>query len=61
MGGIETKDRILQVNPDAKVIVSSGYAENKAMSDFATHGFSGAVTKPFRLSDLKSVLAKVLG
>lgn len=61
MGGIETKDRILLMNPDAKVIVSSGYSENPVMSDFAKHGFCGAVAKPYRLVDLKTVLAKALG
>lgn len=61
MGGIETKDRILARDPNARVVVSSGYSENPVMSDYASHGFCGAVAKPFRISDLKSVVAKVLG
>lgn len=61
MGGVDTMNRILLKNPEAKVIVSSGYSGNPVMSNFAKHGFCGAVTKPYRLADLKTILAEVLG
>ena len=60
MGGIDTKDQILQRNPDAKIVVSSGYSENPILSNYAEHGFCGAVAKPFRMVDLKAVLASIL-
>lgn len=60
MGGMETKDHILAFDPKAKIIVSSGYSADHVLSDYKTHGFSGAVAKPFRMDDLKRVVAQVL-
>ncbi len=60
MGGKEAVKEILKIDPDAKVVVSSGYSNDPVMAEFKAYGFSGVVVKPFKMSDLKSILQKLL-
>ncbi len=52
MGGEESVKEILQIDPDAKVIVSSGYSNAPIMANFRDYGFMGSISKPFRVKDL---------
>ena len=47
MGGEETFRRLRQINPDVRVIVSSGYTEREATGLFAGKRIAGFVEKPF--------------
>ena len=60
MGGMEAVGGLLKLDPNAKAIVSSGYADNPVMSRFREFGFSGAVAKPYRIEELGEVLKQVL-
>jgi PAS domain S-box-containing protein len=60
MGGKETAERILAINPDACLIVSSGYSNDPIMADFSTYGFSGAVSKPYSISEFEQTLNTLL-
>jgi two-component system, cell cycle sensor histidine kinase and response regulator CckA len=60
MGGKETADQILAVDPMACLIVSSGYSNDPIMSDFRTYGFAGAVAKPYNISEFGKLLSSVL-
>jgi PAS domain S-box-containing protein len=60
MGGRETMQHLLALDPHVKAVVSSGYADNSAMADFRALGFLGAIAKPYRLVDLGRVLQEVL-
>jgi two-component system cell cycle sensor histidine kinase/response regulator CckA len=51
---------ILTINPQAKIIVSSGYATDSIMANYKAYGFQGRVVKPFRFAELKNVLEQVL-
>jgi signal transduction histidine kinase/ActR/RegA family two-component response regulator len=59
-GGAETIGALLEQDSDLRVIVASGYSEDPVMADFRSYGFVGRLSKPFRLDDLKEVLAEVL-
>lgn len=61
MGGGETMRRLLEIDPEARVIVASGYSNDPIMADFQRHGFRGVAAKPFRLEDLRHTLQEVLG
>ena len=61
MGGLEATREILQIDPEARVIVSSGYATDPVMTDYAAHGFRGRVAKPYRFTTLQEVVEQVLG
>lgn len=56
MGGKETAAQLLQLDPQAKLIVYSGDSKNPIMSNFKDHGFKAAVTKPFVLDTLELVI-----
>jgi len=61
MGGKEAVRKLLEIDPLAKVIVSSGYSQDPVMADYRGHGFQGRVTKPYRVHDLSEVVAAVIG
>jgi CheY-like chemotaxis protein len=60
MGGKETMKYLLDIDPHAKAIVSSGYANDPAMADYRQYGFMGVVVKPFKMVELTEVLHQVL-
>ena len=55
----ESVQHILNINPDAKVIVASGYSNDPVMADCKEYGFSASVAKPFDLKELKKAIASV--
>ena len=61
MGGREAIHALLQVDPEVKAIVSSGYCDDPVMANYREYGFSGVVTKPYTIEELSEVLQKVLG
>ena len=60
MGGLETMERLLEVDPGVRAIVSSGYSQNPIMSDYARYGFSAVIAKPYRVAEFGSVVKAVL-
>ncbi len=60
MGGKETAQQILAIDPQACLIVSSGYSNDPIMSDFSTYGFNGAMTKPYNITELGQQLSSLL-
>ena len=62
-GGIGGRDAIkalLAIDPQAKAIVSSGYADDPVMANYADYGFKGIAVKPYTPNELRTVLARVL-
>ena len=51
---------ILAINPDAKILVSSGYSNDPIMANYKNYGFIGAIVKPYQMQDLTKVLRQVL-
>ncbi len=60
MGGKEAVKKILDVNPKAKVIVSSGYSNDPIIANFKDYGFYAAIVKPFQLQELSRVVSETL-
>ncbi len=60
MGGLEALLKLKEIEPDIKVIVSSGYSNNPVISEYKKHGFDDYVTKPYRVQELAKVLKKVI-
>ena len=61
MGGVEAAQQILKINGQARLIVSSGYSSDEALSDPVAHGFQAAVLKPYDVRTLGRAVAKCLG
>ena len=60
MGGKEAVKKILAINAEAKVIVSSGYSNDPVMANFKEYGFTAMVPKPFNFDELGEVVNGVL-
>jgi two-component system cell cycle sensor histidine kinase/response regulator CckA len=56
----ETIKNLLEIDPDVKAIVSSGYSNDPVVANFKKYGFSGVILKPYKLADLKKVLHGVM-
>jgi two-component system cell cycle sensor histidine kinase/response regulator CckA len=60
MGGGETMQQLLRIDPDVQVVVSSGSHCDPLMIDFMQYGFRNALPKPYGAAELKRVLSSVL-
>jgi PAS domain S-box-containing protein len=60
MGGTETIKKLLEVDPEVKAIVYSGYSDDPVLSNFQKYGFKGMMPKPFESQSLSKVLHEVL-
>ena len=60
MGGIETAARLKEMDPSAKLIVSSGYSDAPVMSDFGNYGFDAVITKPSTAAEISATFQRVL-
>ncbi len=60
MGGQKTIQEILKINPAAKVIVSSGYANDPIVANYQEYGFCGSIAKPYSLQALQKVIQQFL-
>ena len=56
MGGLECIPRLREIEPDVRVIVSSGYSTAAVMAQTGLHGVAGVLAKPYALEDLRSLL-----
>ncbi|HEB30852.1 MAG TPA: response regulator [Spirochaetes bacterium] len=61
MGGKEAVKILLEMDPEVKVIVSSGYSNDPVMAEYKKYGFSGVISKPFKVADLSKMLTEAAG
>ncbi len=59
MGGREAIERLKEIDPDVKAIVSSGYSHDQLLSEYRQYGFSGVVSKPYVLKQLDSAISEL--
>jgi two-component system cell cycle sensor histidine kinase/response regulator CckA len=60
MGGKAAIRKLVEIDPNVKGIVSSGYCDDPVMTDFTKYGFSGVVSKPYTVNELGETLNKIL-
>jgi len=60
MGGAEAVKKLLEFDPRAKVVVSSGYSDDNILAGYSAAGFSAALSKPYRYEELAELLEKLL-
>jgi len=58
MGGLETLARLRELDAGVRAFASSGWSLEDVMVDCEKGGFSGLLSKPFRLAQLESLLAR---
>lgn len=59
MGGEQTMEELLAIDPNVKAVVSSGYFNNPVLSDFEKYGFVGKIAKPYEMKNLREVLERI--
>jgi signal transduction histidine kinase/CheY-like chemotaxis protein len=60
MGGKEAVNKLREIDPEVKAVVSSGYSTDPIMADYRAYGFSGVVAKPYHAGELEKTLRNVL-
>lgn len=60
MGGDIAIGKLLQIDPSVKAIVMSGCINDEILVNYRKYGFHGALTKPFTIEKMKSVVSDVL-
>lgn len=60
MGGKETAQALLKLDPQVKMIVTSGDVTDTVLAKYQEYGFIARLVKPYRFTDLKLVLDRIL-
>ena len=60
MGGVETMQQLLKIDPHIKAVVSSGYSDDAAITNYISHGFKASLKKPYNVDAFREVLIKML-
>lgn len=59
MGGKQTVQKLLEIDPKVKAIVTSGYYDDPVISHYEEYGFKGFVPKPYKIEDLAKVMTEI--
>jgi CheY-like chemotaxis protein len=60
MGGREAAKKLKEIDPEARLVVASGYSDDDVMSTYERYGFCGVIVKPFDLVELGEVVDEVV-
>jgi two-component system cell cycle sensor histidine kinase/response regulator CckA len=59
-GGGKTFDKLKEINPDVKVLLSSGYSINGEAKEIMNRGCDGFIQKPFDMGKLSQSIQEIL-
>ncbi len=60
MGGGEVYDRLKEINPEVKVLLSSGYSIDDQAREIMDRGCDGFIQKPFSMKTMSDKLSEIL-
>ena len=60
MGGVETFRRLREIDPAARILVSSGYAGDGRLEHLLAEGAAGFLQKPYRLGTVAAAIRQAL-
>jgi DNA-binding NarL/FixJ family response regulator len=61
MKGGEVFDRLKEINPEVKVLISSGYSIDGEATQILERGSKGFIQKPFDLEQLSHSIRAIVG
>lgn len=59
MGGVDAIQKLIELDPEVKGIIFSGYPHEDPVCNYQKYGFCGALTKPFSKGELIRLLDQV--
>ncbi len=60
MGGNEAFDKLMEINPQVKVLLSTGYSLEGQAADIVNKGCAGYIQKPFNIADLTRKIMEII-
>ncbi|MBM4341448.1 MAG: PAS domain S-box protein [Deltaproteobacteria bacterium] len=60
MGGKKCLEELLQINPEVKVVITSGYSPDGSHKTFLEGGAKNFISKPFNMKEMLQVVREVL-
>jgi CheY-like chemotaxis protein len=60
MGGKDAIALLKAFDPGVKAVVSSGYSNDPVVMEYEKYGFSGKLTKPYKITDMKEILERLV-
>ena len=60
MGGQQTMEKLLEIDPDTKGIIITGYSDDPVVTNYRAYGFSDFITKPATRDKLSRVISEVI-
>lgn len=60
MGGQETMEKLLEIDPDTKGIIITGYSDDPVVTNYRAYGFLDFITKPATRDKLSRVISEVI-
>jgi len=60
LGGKDTIALLKSYDPAVKAIVSSGYSHDPVVQNYLQYGFSGRLSKPYKINNLKAILEQLI-
>jgi DNA-binding NtrC family response regulator len=60
IGGGEAYDKMKEINPEVKVLLSSGYSIDGKASDILKRGCNGFIQKPFSMKELSEKITEII-
>ena len=60
MGGHDCLEKIKEIDPNVKAIVTSAYFNDPIMNNYIDYGFLGMLRKPFRIMEISQLLYNML-
>ena len=53
-------EKLKEIDPDVRAIVSSGYSNDPVMADYRDYGFLNVVAKPYKVENLGKTVSEVI-
>jgi CheY-like chemotaxis protein len=60
MDGVEAAEEILKINPEARIVFTSGYAEARSFNKLRKMGYQLFLKKPYKITNLADIIQKAL-
>ena len=60
MGGKETIQKLKEIDPNIKAIVSSGYSNDPVLANYKKFGFSAVLAKPYKIETLSTLINQLI-